>query len=190
MKHKLTATASVRAQPLAQPSQALAGFTLLELMLVMVLGAGAATMGLQQYAGYKYDLDLQVAQVRINALHQALSGFYALHCLTVEGLTASSRPAVTRDLLLTSGLLTAVEVSVNPFGGHFVPAINWDTVPVTVSVSTPYNGMQESEWVNQYPPTHTDDTNFIWSRTPSYANDVALMEQRLFTAMYHPSECH
>lgn len=220
MKHKLTATASVRARPLVKRGQALAGFTLLEVLLVLAVGGSVAAAGLQLYQAQKTELNLQVAKARINTMHQALHDFYAIHCFKVLGTKAQpetntqsatenstqnstqnsiensienstqtfDNPNVSSDILVKLGLLNSAEDSVNPFDGYFSPSINWDVIPVTVSVSTVDNTSPASVWRN-YAPPKVQGKEFTWTRIASVTNHANHIEQQSYTDMYHEFLC-
>ena len=204
MKHKLTATASVRARPLVKRGQAPAGFTLLEVLLVLAVGGSVAAAGLQLYQAQKTELNLQVAKARINTMHQALHDFYAIHCFKVLGAKAQpetntqsatenstqtfDNPDVSSDILVKLGLLNSAEDSVNPFDGHFSPSINWDSTPVTVTVSTVGNSSPASVWRN-YAPLKEEGKEFTWTRIASVTNHANHIEQQNYTDMYHEFLC-
>ena len=223
MKHKLTATASVRARPLVKRGQAPAGFTLLEVLLVLAVGGSVAAAGLQLYQAQKTELNLQVAKARINTMHRALHDFYAIHCFKVlrakaqpetniqsatENSTQNSiensienstqtfdNPDVSSDILVKLGLLNSAEDSVNPFDGHFSPSINWDSTPVTVTVSTVGNSSPASVWRNYYLPSVPDPSKvqgmeLAWTRIASVVtNHANHIEQQSYTDMYHEFLC-
>ena len=208
MKHKLTATASVRARPLVKRGQAPAGFTLLEVLLVLAVGGSVAAAGLQLYQAQKTELNLQVAKARINTMHRALYDFYAIHCFKVLGAKAQpetntqsatenstqnstqtfDNPDVSSDILVKLGLLNSAEDSVNPFDGHFSPSINWDSTPVTVTVSTVGNSSPASVWRNYAPPKE-EGKEFTWTRIASVTNHANHIEQQNYTDMYHEFLC-
>jgi prepilin-type N-terminal cleavage/methylation domain-containing protein len=216
VKHKLTATASVRARPLVKRGQAPAGFTLLEVLLVLAVGGSVAAAGLQLYQAQKTELNLQVAKARINTMHRALHDFYAIHCFKVlsakaqpetntqsatENSTQNSiensienstqtfdNPDVSSDILVKLGLLNSAEDSVNPFDGHFSPSINWDSTPVTVTVSTVGNSSPASVWRNYAPPKE-EGKEFTWTRIASVTNHANHIEQQNYTDMYHEFLC-
>ena len=204
MKHKLTATALVRARPLVKRGQALAGFTLLEVLLVLAVGGSVAAAGLQLYQAQKTELNLQVAKARINTMHRALNDFYAMHCFKVLGAKAQTEtneetstenstqsvddPDVSREILVNLGLLSSFEDSVNPFDGHFSPSINWDSTPVTVTVSTVGNSSPASVWRNYAPPKE-EGKEFTWTRIASVTNHAKHIEQQNYTDMYHEFLC-
>ena len=216
MKHKLTATASVRARPLVKRGQAPAGFTLLEVLLVLAVGGSVAAAGLQLYQAQKTELNLQVAKARINTMHRALNHFYAIHCFEVLGAKAQpetntqsatenstqnsiensienstqtfDNPDVSSDILVKLGLLNSAEDSVNPFDGHFSPSINWDSTPVTVTVSTVGNSSPASVWRN-YAPLKEEGKEFTWTRIASVTNHANHIEQQSYTDMYHEFLC-
>ena len=212
MKHKLTATASVRARPLVKRGQAPAGFTLLEVLLVLAVGGSVAAAGLQLYQAQKTELNLQVAKARINTMHRALHDFYAIHCFKVLGAKAQpetniqsatqnstqnsienstqtfDNPDVSSDILVKLGLLNSAEDSVNPFDGYFSPSINWDSTPVTVTVSTVGNSSPASVWRNYAPPKE-EGKEFTWTRIASVTNHANHIEQQSYTDMYHEFLC-
>jgi prepilin-type N-terminal cleavage/methylation domain-containing protein len=204
VKHKLTATASVRARPLVKRGQAPAGFTLLEVLLVLAVGGSVAAAGLQLYQAQKTELNLQVAKARINTMHQALHDFYAIHCFKVLGEKAQpetntqsatenstqtfDNPDVSSDILVKLGLLNSAEDSVNPFDGYFSPSINWDSTPVTVTVSTVGNSSPASVWRN-YAPPKVQGKEFTWTRIASVTNHANHIEQQSYTDMYHEFLC-
>ena len=208
MKHKLTATASVRARPLVKRGQAPAGFTLLEVLLVLAVGGSVAAAGLQLYQAQKTELNLQVAKARINTMHRALHDFYAIHCFKVLGAKAQpetntqsatenstqnstqtfDNPDVSSDILVKLGLLNSAEDSVNPFDGYFSPSINWDSTPVTVTVSTVGNSSPASVWRN-YAPPKVQGKEFTWTRIASVTNHANHIEQQSYTDMYHEFLC-
>ena len=204
MKHKLTATASVRARPLVKRGQAPAGCTLLEVLLVLAVGGSVAAAGLQLYQAQKTELNLQVAKARINTMHRALYDFYAIHCFKVLGAKAQpetntqsatenstqtfDNPDVSSDILVKLGLLNSAEDSVNPFDGHFSPSINWDSTPVTVTVSTVGNSSPASVWRN-YAPLKEEGKEFTWTRIASVTNHANHIEQQNYTDMYHEFLC-
>ena len=210
MKHKLTATASVRARPLVKRGQAPAGFTLLEVLLVLAVGGSVAAAGLQLYQAQKTELNLQVAKARINTMHQALHHFYAIHCFKVLSAKAQSEtntqsatenstqsvddPDVSREILVNLGLLSSFEDSVNPFDGHFSPSINWDSTPVTVTVSTVGNSSPASVWRNHYLPSVPDPSKvqgmeLAWTRIASVISNINQIEQQSYTNMYREFTC-
>ena len=210
MKHKLTATASVRARPLVKRGQAPAGFTLLEVLLVLAVGGSVAAAGLQLYQAQKTELNLQVAKARINTMHQALHDFYAIHCFKVLSAKAQSEtntqsatenstqsvddPDVSREILVNLGLLSSFEDSVNPFDGHFSPSINWDSTPVTVTVSTVGNSSPASVWRNHYLPSVPDPSKvqgmeLAWTRIASVISNINQIEQQSYTNMYREFTC-
>lgn len=184
-------------QPEASRGQPLAGFTLLEVSLILAIGTAAATAGLKLYQGHKQALDLQVSETRIKTMFQALGSFYAMHCLTVANsqgqAKATPEPLLSSEILVNLGLLSSVENSKNPFGGGFSPSINWGS-PVTVSVSANYGGTLNVWAPHQLPPTEQNDTllngtSFKWTHL---ASDIAYprpTEEQLYSAMYHPQKC-
>ena len=204
MKYRSTETAFFSRQSLAQHSQALAGFTLLEVLLVLAVGGSVAAAGLQLYQAQKTELNLQVAKARINTMHQALHHFYAIHCFKVLSAKAQSEtntqsatenstqsvddPDVSREILVNLGLLSSFEDSVNPFDGHFSPSINWDSTPVTVTVSTVGNSSPASVWRN-YAPPKVQGKEFTWTRIASVTNHANHIEQQNYTDMYHEFLC-
>ena len=90
-------------QPEASRGQPLAGFTLLEVSLILAIGTAAATAGLKLYQGHKQALDLQVSETRIKTMFQALGSFYAMHCLTVANSQGQAK--ATPEPLLSSEVL-------------------------------------------------------------------------------------
>jgi prepilin-type N-terminal cleavage/methylation domain-containing protein len=216
MKYRSTETAFFSRQSLAQHSQAPAGFTLLEVLLVLAVGGSVAAAGLQLYQAQKTELNLQVAKARINTMHRALHDFYAIHCFkvlsekaqpgeTIKSSTQNStqnsiensienstqtfdNPDVSSDILVKLGLLNSAEDSVNPFDGYFSPSINWDVIPVTVSVSTVDNTSPASVWRN-YAPLKEEGKEFTWTRIASVTNHANHIEQQSYTDMYHEFLC-
>ena len=204
------------AAPKVDRGQSLAGFTLLEISFLLAITGTLATVGLQLYQLQKAELNLQVAKARINTMHRALNHFYAIHCFEVLGAKAQpetntqsatenstqnstqnsienstqtfDNPDVSSDILVKLGLLNSAEDSVNPFDGHFSPSINWDSTPVTVTVSTVGNSSPASVWRNYAPPKE-EGKEFTWTRIASVTNHANHIEQQNYTDMYHEFLC-
>ena len=192
------------AAPKVDRGQSLAGFTLLEISFLLAITGTLATVGLQLYQLQKAELNLQVAKGRINTMHRALNHFYAIHCFKVLGAKAQPEtntqsatenstqsvddPDVSREILVNLGLLSSFEDSVNPFDGHFSPSINWDSTPVTVTVSTVGNSSPASVWRN-YAPLKEEGKEFTWTRIASVTNHANHIEQQSYTDMYHEFLC-
>ena len=198
------------AAPKVDRGQSLAGFTLLEISFLLAITGTLATVGLQLYQLQKAELNLQVAKARINTMHRALNHFYAIHCFEVLGAKAQPEtntqsatenstqsvddPDVSREILVNLGLLSSFEDSVNPFDGHFSPSINWDSTPVTVTVSTVGNSSPASVWRNHYLPSVPDPSKvqgmeLTWTRIASVTNHANHIEQQNYTDMYHEFLC-
>jgi hypothetical protein len=165
-------------------------------------------VGLQLYQLQKTELNLQVAKARINTMHRALNDFYAMHCFKVlsskaqphtEANAQSSTPSVgdlhvSSEILVNLGLLSSFEDSVNPFDGHFSPSINWDSTPVTVTVSTVGNSSPASVWRNYYLPSVPDPSKvqgmeLAWTRIASVVSNINQIEQQSYTNMYREFTC-
>lgn len=57
-----------------------AGVTLLEVMLVLIIGASMIYFSLMQYQSYRHDADAVQVQANVNAVFQAMSGYYRQNC--------------------------------------------------------------------------------------------------------------
>ncbi len=166
-----------------KPSNTQTGFTLLELLLVIGLISSLTYGGMQWYQTKKRHLDVDVSVLRINRMHQALSEFYAMYCLS------GSNPVVSNALLRSHALLFSDADIQNPFGGEFLPSIRWSANAVTASVSANIEVGLQPLWTNKLPPTTTSGTLLTWTRLPMYTTDESVSEQRFFTSMYHTQEC-
>jgi type II secretory pathway pseudopilin PulG len=56
------------------------GVTLIEVVLVLVLGASILMMGIRQYQSFKRDTDVQQLKYNVDMLFQALANFYYANC--------------------------------------------------------------------------------------------------------------
>lgn len=56
------------------------GVTLLEVMLVLIIGASMIYFSLMQYQSYRHDADAAQVQANVNAIFQAMSGYYRQNC--------------------------------------------------------------------------------------------------------------
>ena len=210
MKHHHALASFAMAAPKVDRGQSLAGFTLLEISFLLAITGTLATVGLQLYQLQKTELNLQVAKARINTMHRALNDFYAMHCFKVLGAKAQTEtneetstenstqsvddPDVSREILVNLGLLSSFEDSVNPFDGHFSPSINWDSTPVTVTVSTVGNSSPASVWRNYYLPSVPDPSKvqgmeLAWTRIASVVSNINQIEQQSYTNMYREFTC-
>lgn len=57
-----------------------AGFNLVEIMLVMVIGSSIAFLGMQLYLSLRKDSDARQVQANVDAVFKALSAFYKANC--------------------------------------------------------------------------------------------------------------
>lgn len=57
-----------------------AGVTLLEVMLVLVIGAAILFMSVQQYLTYRHDADAYQVQSNVDTVFQAMSAYYRMSC--------------------------------------------------------------------------------------------------------------
>ncbi|MBX3708393.1 MAG: hypothetical protein KIT56_01905 [Gammaproteobacteria bacterium] len=60
------------------------GITLVEAMLVLVIGATIIYMGMQQYFSYRRDADVMQVIANVNTLFQSMTGFYKQECYGTE----------------------------------------------------------------------------------------------------------
>jgi len=56
------------------------GVSLLEVILVLAVGGSILYFSIQQYLSYRYDADVAQIQANVNAIFQAMTGFYRANC--------------------------------------------------------------------------------------------------------------
>ena len=82
-----------------------AGFSLIEIMLVLAIAAALIVLSMRQYQTYKLDADLQEVKYNVDMLAQAASRFYYMNC--------GSQTTTTGNI---PGKLHPDSVPANPFG--------------------------------------------------------------------------
>lgn len=80
------------------------GITLVEVMLVLVIGMSLIVFSIRQYQAWQRDTDLDRLSYNVDQLFQAMSGFYYANC----GLTGRLSPTTSSPVLvnMTNDLIT------------------------------------------------------------------------------------
>lgn len=94
------------------------GLTLLEVLLVLVIGLSIIVLSLQQYLAYRRDTDTFQVQANVDLIFQASERYFRANCAQ-GNFKASYAPltmGVTLDTLMTGGYLTVANnrMQVNP----------------------------------------------------------------------------
>ncbi|MBA3661306.1 MAG: type II secretion system protein [Gammaproteobacteria bacterium] len=94
------------------------GITLLEILLVMVIGASIIVLSLQQYLSYRRDADVFQLQANVDLLFQTLEKYFRANCATANFNVKNPLVyvPVTLESLMNEGYLTLSNnrMQVNP----------------------------------------------------------------------------
>lgn len=92
---------------MSKANKKIVGVTLIEIMLVLVIGAMILLFGFQQYASFRRDAEIRQLQNNVNTLFQGLARYYRANCMQDPFNTA--RPglivAVSYNTLVKEGFL-------------------------------------------------------------------------------------
>lgn len=99
------------------------GITLLEVILVLVVGAGILYLSVSQYQNFRRQTDLQQVQNTVDTLFAALYKYFQAHCADQSGGVGGSlgRFSVAQTLginvntLINEGFISASDIRLNPF---------------------------------------------------------------------------
>ena len=72
-----------------RPSNQFKGFTLLELVLVLLIAASIIFLGVERYQTYQRNKDIQALQQNINLIFQALNNYYHSNCKASQTFTVN-----------------------------------------------------------------------------------------------------
>ena len=127
-----------------------AGYTLLEIILVLVIAASVIILGMRQYLQYKNSTDIDQVKYNINVLMQGINNFYRANCAAGKPLDPATNNVTTYPIdissLMAQGYLTTNAqgqfVANNPIvdasqgkDGYFAQ-LNRTIIPRTICTAT------------------------------------------------------
>jgi type II secretory pathway pseudopilin PulG len=139
-----------------------AGMTILEVLLVIVIGSSIIYLSIQQYLSYRRDSDAAVVQANVNAIFQAMAGYFRANCYgtqydnspTPKLIPGVLNPAVSPDAivpvaiadLIAGGYLSQNAIIPNPIvnaggagTGGYVAQFNRQNPPSNRQICTSSN---------------------------------------------------
>lgn len=121
------------------------GMTLLEIMLVLAIGATIIALGLQQYQRYKMDADVERVKANVEMLFQGLANYYKANCRNGNLNPTDSSNPLSKDpypiVTSSANLLTT---------NNFLPAGRWPPIPngLVDATSGAYGYIAQFSWIS------------------------------------------
>jgi len=171
----------------------LKGFTLLELMLVLIVVAGIIMLGFNQYRQYKTVRDMDAIKDNVALLYNALNIYYRENCTTGAAFTVSTADLTTAKLmpnLTSTGLAPVANYGVSAQLVGSTAVTKKPIYQLITSVTLDANPSQAETYVGLLGATTTglaitgvmDIPQFqlIWKKLPGYI--IPRMQSGLWVA--------
>jgi len=147
---------------------AVLGFTLLEVMLVLVIGAGMLVLGFRMYNQYQLIVQAQQVSARVEQLMMVMRGFYQANCRqTLDASGNSLSPGLLDPKVIANGTTLALTInSGTPAGTDlftlgFLSNGNW--YPLSPLVNNAAAGQGYSLQFNRVQPSGTDPAMSVYA---------------------------